>query len=149
LSTTGSSTKSMAYPIVMSTSTSHSTTCFLMGAHGPCGSLEITSMMPWRMLLTWCSSPYACSTCLTPRACLSRCTRSRTTPTQSGRCTLMRRATSFRTTTMVVGHTWQDMLSTSSSCSTIPSALLQDSVVILALMQGMSHPLSRRLSTWA
>jgi hypothetical protein len=60
----------------------------------------------------------------------------------------MRRATSFRTTTMVVGCTWQDMPNTCSDCSMTPSASLQDSVVVSVLMQGRSNPLSRRSGIW-
>jgi hypothetical protein len=148
-STTGGSTKSMACPAMRSTSTSRPTLCFLMGARGLRGSSETIWMTPWRRLLTWCSSPCARRTCLTSRACPSCCTPSRTTLIQSGRHALMRHATSFKTTTMVVVCTWQGMLNTCSSCSTAPSASWQDSGAVLVVMQGRSNPLSRRSSIWA
>jgi hypothetical protein len=52
------------------------------------------------------SPPCAHSAHLTLRARPSHSTRSRTALIQSGRPTWMRRATSFRTSTTLVGHTW-------------------------------------------
>jgi hypothetical protein len=105
-STTGGSSRSMTYIAVRSMLITRPTPCFLMGAHGPHGSSVMTWTMPWRRLLTWHSPPCAHRTCLPMQACLSHCTQFRTAVTQSGRHAWMRRATSFWSTTTVVGHTW-------------------------------------------
>jgi hypothetical protein len=139
-STVGGSTWSTTCRTVRSTLTSGPTPCFLMGVHGPRGFLGMTWMMPWRRLLTRRSPPCAHSACRTLWARLSHYTRSRTTLIRSGRHTLMRRAASSRTITTLVGRTWRDMPSTCSSCSTTPSALLLDNVVVSILMQGGQIP---------
>jgi hypothetical protein len=148
-STVGGSTKSIACPALRTMLTSSPTPCFLMGARGPLGSLEMTWMMQWRRLLTWSSPPCARRTYLTLRAYLSHCTRSRATLIQSGRHAWMRCATSFGTTILVVGRTSCDMLNTCFSCSTTPSASLQANGVILVVTQGRSSPLRRRSDVWA
>jgi hypothetical protein len=147
-STTGDSSRSTACSAMRSTSISRPTPCFLMGARGPRGSSRMTWMTPWRRLLTWRSPPCAHRTCLPLRACLSHCTQSRTAPTRSGRHPWMRQAMSFWSTTIVVGHTWRDMLSTCTSYSTTPSASLQDSGVVLVAMLRRSSPLTRRSIVW-
>jgi hypothetical protein len=147
-STMGGSTRSTTYSAARSMSISHPTTCFLMRACGPRGSSGMTWMMPWRRLLTWHSPPCARRTCLPLRARLSPCTRSMTAPTRSGRHAWMRRATSFRTTTIVVGCTWRAMPSTCSSYGMTPSASLQDSGAVLVVMPRRSSPFPRRLVVW-
>jgi hypothetical protein len=148
LSTVGGSSRSIAGSAARSTSISHHILCFLMRARGPHGSSGMTWIMPWRRLLTWRSPPCAHRTCLSLRACLSRCIQSRTSLTRSGRHTCMRQATSFMITTIVVGRTWRAMPSTCSSCSTTPSALLPDSGAVLVVMPRRSSPFPRRSVVW-
>jgi hypothetical protein len=147
-STMVESSRSMAYSTTRSTSISCPTPCFPMGAYGLHGPSGMTWMMQWRWLLTWRSLPCACRTCLPLRACHSRCTQSRTALTQTGRHAWMRRAMSFRSTTMVVRHTWRVMPNTYSSCSTTPRSSLWDSGVILVAMPRRSSPCPRRSVVW-
>jgi hypothetical protein len=129
---------------VRSTSISHPTLCFVMGARGPLGLLGPTWMMLWRRLLTWHSLPCAHRTWLLLRACPSHCTLSRTDLTQSGRLAWMRWAMSFRFTTTVVGRTWPDMPSICFSCSMTLSASSQSSDAILLAMPRKSRASPRR-----
>jgi hypothetical protein len=160
-STTIDSMRSTAYSVARSTSISHSTLCFLMAAHGPCGLLGPTWMMLWRRLIKWHSLPFAhrnwlllqahlCShrTWLLLQARPSHCILSRTALTQSGRIEWMRWAMSFGFTTTVAGCAWPDMPSTCCSCSTTLSASLWSSGVVLLVMTRRSRTSPRRLVTW-
>jgi hypothetical protein len=80
-STTVSSMRSMVCSVVRSTSISHTTPCFLIGARGPRGLLGPTWTMLWRRLLTWHSLPCACRTWRLLQARPSHYTLSRTAPT--------------------------------------------------------------------
>jgi hypothetical protein len=139
------SLRSMACSAVRSTSISHPTPYFLMGACGLCGLSGPTWMMLWRRMLIWRSSSFAHRICPPLRACPSHCTQYRTAPTYSGRLTWMRQATSIRSTTTVGGCTRHAMPSTCSSCSTTPSASLPPSSAILVAMPRTS---TRRSVIW-
>jgi hypothetical protein len=143
-STTVDSMRSTVSYAVRSTSISHPTLCFLMGARGPRGLLGQTWMMLWKRLLIWHSLPCARRTWLLLRARPSHCTLSRTTLTQSGRLAWMRWAMSFRFTTTVAGCTWPDMPSTCFSYSTTLSASLQSIDVVLLGMPRKSRTSPRR-----
>jgi hypothetical protein len=143
-STTVDSMRSTGYSAVGSTSISHPTLCFLIGACGPCGLLGPTWTMLGRRLLTWHSLLCARRTWLPLQARPSHCTLSRTALTQSGSLAWMQWAMSFRSTTTVVGRTWPDMLSTCFGCSTTLSASLQSSGAILLVMLRKSRTSPRR-----
>jgi hypothetical protein len=147
-STTVGSMRSMGYNAARSTSISHPTLCFLMGACGPRGLLGPTWMMLWKRLLTWHSLPYARKTWLLLWARPSHYTLSRTALTRSERLAWMRWAMSFRFTTTVVGRIWPDMPNICFSCSTTLSISLQSSGVVLLAMPRKSRTSPRRSVAW-
>jgi hypothetical protein len=143
-STMVGSMRSTGCNAVRSMSTSSPASCFLTGAHGPCGLLGPTWMVLWRRLLTWHSLPCAHRTWLLLQARPSHCTLSRADLTQSGRLAWMRWAMPFRFITTVTGRTWPDMPSICFSYSMTLSASSQSSDVILLAMPRKSRASPRR-----
>jgi hypothetical protein len=143
-STTVGSLMSMGCSATRSTLISHPTLCFLTEARGPRGLLGLTCTILWRRLLTWHSPPCARRTWLLLQARPSHCILSRTALTQSGRLAWMRRATSFRFTTTMARHIWQDMPSACSNCSTTHSASLRSSGATFLVMPRRSRISPRR-----
>jgi hypothetical protein len=143
-STTVRSMRSTGCSAAWSTSISHPTPCFLMGAHGPRGLLGPTCMMLWRRLLTWHSLSCARRTWLLLWARPSHCTLFRTDLTQSGRLAWMRWEMSFRFITTMPGRTWPDMPSIYFSCSMTLSASSQSSDAVLLAMPRKSRASPRR-----